>query len=309
MTAPYLRIAEEIGHRIRTGQLRPGQRVPSAREITREWSVAIATATKVLAALNAEGLTQVVPGKGTLVAQPATAAPAAPAPGRRTATRAAEPALGRERIVRTAIAMADSEGLAEVSMRRIATALSVATMSLYRHVGSKEELIVHMIDAAIAEEPLPPPVPDDWRADLEGIARLQWTVYRRHPWLAPAMSLTRPQLAPHAVALADRVLGSLRTTGLGSSERLYVHLTLFSFARGLASAFEPEAQAQQETGLDYDEWMQTQEAALDAALPPDSPLREMTEQTDFDLDLDKLFEFGLTRLLDGIVAGVADIRR
>jgi AcrR family transcriptional regulator len=309
MTAPYLRIAGEIRERIRAEQLRPGDRVPSAREITREWSVAIATATKVLATLGAEGLTEVVPGKGTLVARPAAASPAAPPPKERPAPQA-EPVLGRDRIVRTAIAIADADGLAEVSMRRVATALDVATMSLYRHVGSKDELIVHMIDAAVAEEPLPPPGPN-WRAELEAIGRLQWTVYRRHTWVAPAMSLTRPQLAPHAVALADRVLLALAETGLSLSEQLYVHLTLFSYIRGVASALEPEAQAQQETGLTYDEWMQTQESALEAALPASSPLRQMTEQgdSDFDLDLDRLFEFGLTRLLDGIVAGVAGIRR
>ncbi|MER5178190.1 TetR family transcriptional regulator [Streptomyces sp. NPDC002896] len=57
--------------------------------------------------------------------------------------------------MRTAIRIADAEGLAALTMRRIATELDVATMSLNRHVRNKDELITLMADAAVAEEPLP----------------------------------------------------------------------------------------------------------------------------------------------------------
>ena len=67
----------------RGGELRPGDPVPSARGITREWGVALATATKVLATLNAEGMTRSLPGRGTVVARPAAAGrPRAPARAR-----------------------------------------------------------------------------------------------------------------------------------------------------------------------------------------------------------------------------------
>ena len=65
---PYRRIADEIRARIADRELRPGDPVPSARGITREWGVALATATKVLATLNAEGVTRSPPGRGTVVA-------------------------------------------------------------------------------------------------------------------------------------------------------------------------------------------------------------------------------------------------
>ena len=74
---PYRRIANEIRARIADRELRPGDPVPSARGITREWGVALATATKVLATLNAEGVTRSLPGRGTVVAGPAV--PAQPA--------------------------------------------------------------------------------------------------------------------------------------------------------------------------------------------------------------------------------------
>jgi AcrR family transcriptional regulator len=302
-----VRVVDEIRRRITGGELRPGDRIPSAREITREWGVAIATATKVHAALRQEGLTRAVPGLGTIVATPAGSSPApargagpVPAARRRATAREPEEELTRERIVRAAIDIADTEGMDALSMRRIATALDVATMSLYRHVTGKTELVLHMIDGAIAEERLPAPAPGGWRARLEQVARVEWIVFRRHPWLAPAMSLTRPQLAPSALALTDRVLSALAATGIGAEDRLYVHITLFSFVRGVATALEPEAEARRETGLTEQEYLDSQEASLRELAATGSPLLRMALEEDFDFDLDRLFEFGLARLLDGL---------
>ena len=64
---PYLQIVADLRKRIASGELQVGARVPSTREITREWGVAMATATKVLAALRQEGLVRSVPGVGTVV--------------------------------------------------------------------------------------------------------------------------------------------------------------------------------------------------------------------------------------------------
>jgi len=64
---PSMRIAAELRAQIERGELASGERVPSAREITRRWGVAIATATRVLAALRDEGLVRAVPGFGTVV--------------------------------------------------------------------------------------------------------------------------------------------------------------------------------------------------------------------------------------------------
>src|SRR5512139_3813404 len=108
MKPPYRRIADQIRDRIERGELRPGQPVPSARQITKEHGVALATATKVLAALRQDGLVTAVPGIGTVVAQDSKPAVRRP---RRTRD------VG---LIRVALDIADREGLAEVSMRRIA---------------------------------------------------------------------------------------------------------------------------------------------------------------------------------------------
>lgn len=290
---PYLRIADRIRDRIASGELRPGDRVPSARRITQEFGVALATATKVLATLQAEGLTKAMPGVGTVVA--ATADPVRPAPPART-----EPDLSRERIVRTAMGIADREGLAQLSMRRIATELGGATMSLYRHVASKDELVIYMIDTALGEEPLPAEPPAGWRARLELSSRLQWKYFRRHPWLATALSMSRPQLIPNGMRHTEWALAALDGLGLSVQAAMDVHVTVFGFARGLALNLEREAQDEADTGMTSDEWAQTHEADFAAIIAGGGyPMMRRLIATELDLNLDTLFEFGLARLLDG----------
>ncbi len=292
--APYLRIVAEIRRRIEAGELQPGSRAPSARQITQQWGVAIATATKVLAELQREGLVKSVPGIGTVVTGQSTVDTTPPDAG--------PPALGRERIVRAAVDIADVEGIAAVSMRRIATELDVSTMSLYRHVRGKDELLVFMIDLAFASIRLPEKRPRGWRARLELALRALWALFRRHRWLAPVMSVTRPQLAPHALTYTEWVLGAIAPFGLDAGTTMHIHVMLFAYARGLATSLEPEAEAERDTGMNSDEWMQTQEASL--ASLGDSPafvnLMRMVDAQGFELDLDTLFEFGLARILDGL---------
>jgi AcrR family transcriptional regulator len=292
MEAPYRQIVSDVRRRIEAGELRPGDRVPSARAITREWGVAIATATKAHAALREEGLTVARPGVGTVVAGP-------------SAARDRE--LTLPRIVAAAIALADRDGLADLSMRRLAGELGVATMSLYRHVPSRDDLMLAMIDAAIGSVSVPPRPPRGWRVALELVARSEWAAFKKHPWLGPSMSLTRPQMAPNAMRLTEWVLTAFDGTGLPFTERMFVQVLLFSFVRGLSSALEPEVEAQRDSGLTADEWMQTQEQALVQIMRSDAfPHFNALAEEEFDLDLDRLFEFGLARLLDGIEPLVKD---
>lgn len=292
---PYRRIADEIRARIDRGELRPGDQVPSARAITREWGVALATATKVLATLRAEGATRALPGRGTVVATATAQTPRAPGRGD------SDPDLTRDRIVAAAIRVADAEGLTQLSMRRIATEVGASPMSLYRYVSGKDDLLVSMMDTAIGEEPLPSRLPGGWRTQLELCSRLLWQGFRRHPWLAPALSMTRPQLIPNGMRYTERMLSAMDGLGLPVGEMMHVHLTLFGYLRGLALSLEAEAQAEQDTGLTSDEWLQTQENGYRAITGTgEFPVLDRVVRSDMDIDLDELFEFGLRRLLDGL---------
>ncbi|MFB9931470.1 TetR/AcrR family transcriptional regulator C-terminal domain-containing protein [Amycolatopsis halotolerans] len=283
--APYQRIVAEIRDRITSGRLRPGDRAPSTRQITREWGVAMATATKVIAELRGLGLVDTKPGAGTVV---------------RSGERQREPELSRDRIVRAAIGIADADGLPAVSMRRIATELGAATMSLHRHVGDKDEL-VHLMADTVAGEAIrrEPPVP--WRACLETTVRLLWTVCRRHPWVAEALSMTRPRPTPNLMRYSEWVLAALRRAGLPAEELLLVHLTLFGHVRGLGLTWQSEAWARQDTGVANDEWLDDHEAEFRRiGATGRYPALDYTTAQPVSQDLDQTFEYGLRLLLDGV---------
>ncbi|MEV7086754.1 TetR/AcrR family transcriptional regulator C-terminal domain-containing protein [Streptomyces sp. NPDC093085] len=335
----YSQIVAELRQRIETGELAPGDRVPSTREITRRWGVAMATASKVLAELRREDLVRAVPGVGTVVAPPPPPSPPpppppptppsppapalapapAPAPARRPRTArpgapgrppASPPptagtpsALTLGRIVEAAVEVADAEGLAAVSMRRVAADLGVATMSLYRHVADKDDLLTRMLDSVMARHPLPPDPPEGWREAAELATRQLWEVFRRHPWLAPALSMTRPQMIASALPYSEWMLTVLHARGLDLHSAFTAHLALLNYARGIAFNLETEREAEAESGLDSEEWMDHQEPALLEILGTGRfPALSRLAATGYDFDLDALFEFGLQRLLDGLAA-------
>ncbi|MEV4456295.1 GntR family transcriptional regulator [Microbispora sp. NPDC049633] len=333
MTGPgagrYQEIAAEIRGRIEAGELRPGDRVPSTREIVREWGVAMATATKVLTELRREGLVRAVPGVGTVVgttvgpaAGPAAGAGGRPVPppaggygasvpdARVTRRSVPDGVLTAERIITTAIAVADAEGLAAVSMRRVAADLGVATMSLYRHVADKDALLLQMMDTTFGRMRLPAEPPPHWRGRIELASRMLWSTFRRHPWLAPAMSVTRPQLIPNAFPFMEWVLGALDDHGLDPVTIFTAYITVFNHIRGTAINLEFEAEAEALTGLNADEWMDANQPAFEA-ITAGGGLRlfeRLGAVGGFDFDMDALFEFGLQRLLDGIAMLLAETR-
>jgi AcrR family transcriptional regulator len=207
--------------------------------------------------------------------------------------------------VRAAIAAADADGLGALSMRRVAADLGVATMSLYRHVRSKDDLVLLMADAVFLEDTLPDPAPAGWRAQLEDVARLQWTIYKRHPWLAHVLSVTRPQLLPNGMHHTERALHAVEGLGLDPGAMLHAVVTLANYVRGTAVSLESEAQAEQDTGLTDQEWVASQEAAFAAVFATGRfPALARLSAHDIDLNLDSLFEFGLRQLLDGLAARV-----
>jgi AcrR family transcriptional regulator len=113
----------------------------------------------------------------------------------------------RAEITTAAIGIADTEGLAAVSMRRIAAQLGTGPASLYRYVGTREELLDLMTDAVGREYALPEPS-GDWLADLLAISDQSRAIVRRHPWLADLM-ITRPVIGPNGVRLLEHVLAVL----------------------------------------------------------------------------------------------------
>ncbi|GAA4912355.1 DNA-binding transcriptional regulator YhcF (GntR family) [Nonomuraea thailandensis] len=287
---PYLRIVADIERRIAEGELRPGDPVPTTRAIMSEWGVAMATATKALAALKQAGAIESTSRVGAVVAP------------RRLPARSAG-GLERDRLVRAAMEIVDADGLAALSMRAVAAKLGVATMTLYRHLDARAELTQLIADAAFAEIEYPEP-PPGWRSHLRVAAQLQWGAYHRHPWLPRLVSITRPVALPGLLAYGQWTLRALDDLGLDPGTRLHVYGTLVNFVRGTAINIESEAGAELDTGLTSKQWVK-------ARLPFEGALIARITEPGAELDLESLFAFGLERLLDGLATVIAprDLRR
>ena len=138
--------------------------------------------------------------------------------------------LSLQRIVEAAIRIAAADGLAAVSMSRLAADLGVSTMALYRYVAAKDELLALMVDATAASPPAAPAPGEGWR---DGLARWAWAelgVYRRHPWVL-RVPISGPPATPNQVVWLERGLRCLRDTGLAEGEKLSVMLLLTGFVR------------------------------------------------------------------------------
>ncbi|MEU4508698.1 GntR family transcriptional regulator [Nonomuraea wenchangensis] len=300
---PYRRIVEEFRTRILSGDLRPGDRVSSIRQIAQRWGVAVATATKVVAALRDEGLVEAKVGAGTVVSARASRKerPAGPAVPPAAARQAGAPkgSLNRKHVLRTAIAIADAEGLGAVSMRRLAAELGVGPMSLYRHVTGKDDLVTQMADEVFGEAELPVPGPEGWRAKLELVARRQWELSRRHLWLPRAVSFTRPLLVPNMMAHTEWTLRALDELALPMEIRIREALTLPALVHTVALSMAEEAEAEQETGVTLDGWRLLQRKRAGELLSTGQfPLLAMLPEETVS-DLDGMFGYILALHLDG----------
>jgi AcrR family transcriptional regulator len=138
------------------------------------------------------------------------------------------PGLSLTRIVRAAVELADAEGLDAVSMSRIAGRLGFTTMSLYRHVRTKNDLLLLMIDAVAAvpgelDEPYA-----DWREGLRRWCHAHAALLRRHEWVA-RIPIAGPPTTPNQLAWIDRGLRVLDGTGLTENDKVAVLLLLSGY--------------------------------------------------------------------------------
>jgi AcrR family transcriptional regulator len=201
--------------------------------------------------------------------------------------------------------IAETEGLGAVSMSRVATELGSATMSLYRYVAAKEELLALMVDAAYGMPPAAP-VPDEgWR---HGLSRWAWAMraaVRQHPW-AVRIPISGLPVRPHEVAWFEEALSCLRDTGLAEAEKASVIMLLSGYVRNIATVDADIEAAIRASGTTPQEWMSSYGRMLARLADPQRfpEISKFVAAGVFDTadDPDDEFVFGLERLLDGIEA-------
>lgn len=219
-------------------------------------------------------------------------------------SRGPKPELSRDRIVAAAIEVADADGLPALSMRRVAERLGFTTMSLYRHVPSKAELVDLMADAIVGE---PPPLDQGgWRPNLAAWARGNLEIVRRHPWGLPlAAADGAPPLGPNSLAWLESALRALSGTGLDEGEQIAVVILISSWVRGEAQILIGQAAAERDTGIDPTQWgpiyARLLRSVIDEASHP--ALSAVVAAGVFDLPQqapEEDFSFGLELLLNGV---------
>jgi AcrR family transcriptional regulator len=235
-----------------------------------------------------------------------------PADGARPGPRAS---LNVDRIVSAAIHLADSEGLAALSMRRVAAELGVGAMSLYTHVPGKGELVDLMLDTVLGELYADEKVVTSgaWRVRLRTVAQANWDFFLRHPW-ALHVATGRPPLGPGLMRKYELELRAV--DGLGLSEvQMDLLVTLVNgFLRGTVGGVQEKADAERVTGITEDQWWAATEPYVARVFdgeryPTAARVGPVAGEELGAYDPQRSFEFGLDRLLDGIGVLILDASR
>ncbi|WP_437549295.1 TetR/AcrR family transcriptional regulator [Sorangium sp. So ce367] len=224
---------------------------------------------------------------------------------RKRPSRGPKPGLSLDQIVRAAIELADGEGLSALSMQRVAGKLGFTTMSLYRYVPSKAELLDLMLDTVAGELPLVDDVPGGWRAKLEAAALADWALYHRHPWFLHVTPV-RPVMGPNGMAAYDAELRAACGIGLTDREVIAVVHLVDGYVRGAARLSVDVAEAERETGVTDAQWWSERAYFWDKLFDPGRlpTMAKLMRSGAFGEHpfTEEVFLFGLQRVLEGIEA-------
>jgi AcrR family transcriptional regulator len=216
------------------------------------------------------------------------------------AGRQARPAFSSDQITRAAIGLADQQGLAAVSMRRVAARIGSAPTSLYWYFSDKSQLYELMVDAVVGEIELPKWPSGDWRADLASIARATRAMGRRHPWLSQLA--IPPVPGPLTTKYGAAAFRALEGLGLDPATQVNILAAVGNYVAGFLEretgwwAPGTTARAAQQDTSSSDPPAQT---AADLGVTPQHLAARASTHSD------ESFAFGLDCLLDGIAARIA----
>ena len=141
--------------------------------------------------------------------------------------------LTREVVLQAALDLVDRDGLGALTMRHLATELEVATMSIYTYVPTKDDLVIGVLNLAVAEMAVPPPDTPPWDA-FRAVIREFRRVAHRHPNLVP-LTMTRPPSGVSSLRTLEASLDALRRTGLDPEATACAYRMTASFAIGFVS--------------------------------------------------------------------------
>ena len=216
--------------------------------------------------------------------------------------------ITREELAAGALHIADTEGFAALSMRRLAAEVGVGTMTLYHYVQNKDELYTLLFDAIMGEVAFPEGhrFPNAWRPALEAIARRTRDVSMRHPWMFDIAD--DPPIGPNAVRHFDQTLEALSSLPISLAEKVDVAGVIDEFVSGFCLHERNNVRADQAVDskmIDYVEsLLETDAYPTLSALADELGLEGMWNAMRRAVETPKRFENHLNLLLDGIEADI-----
>lgn len=202
--------------------------------------------------------------------------------------------LSADRILDAAFALADAEGLAAISMRRLGQAMGVEAMSLYKHVADKEAILDGIVERVLGHIVVPSAT-DDWRDAMRQRAHSARDVFARHPWATGLLESRAANSSPRRLAYFDGILGALRGAGFSNQLAMRAFALLDAYIYGFilqerSLAFQDD-ESLQAVGEDLLRQMANQYPHLTAVT------REVLTSG---YDRGEEFAFGLEFILDGL---------
>jgi len=217
--------------------------------------------------------------------------------GASTAERAP---LSRDRVLRSAVTVADTGGLGALTIRSLAQQLGVKPMSVYHYVANKDEILDGIVDLVFGEIELPVPG-GDWQTEMRRRANSARRVLSRHPW-AIALLQSRVNPGPATLRHHDAIIGSLRGAGFSVELTAHAFALIDSYVYGFALSEAALPIHGPDSVADIAESMMHQ--FFDPAAYPH--LLEFTTEHVMQpgYDFGSEFEFGLTVILDGLAESI-----
>ena len=213
--------------------------------------------------------------------------------------------LTHEKIVERAVQIADEDGLAAVTMQRLAESLGFTTMSLYRYVANKDELLMLMAGSEALMPPRGKPAAD-WRERLRAWADVLRATYQAHPWMLEIVRGPVSVLLPGSVEIVDRGLEAVDGLDLDDQERIGIILAITSYVSAFA-ILERDLAGQEDLEFGPEAMSELGEVITPRQFPFAAPLflsggyvgGPVTEET---LGVEFEYEFGLDLLIQGLAA-------
>ncbi len=219
-------------------------------------------------------------------------------------TRGPRGSLSVDEVVRVAVEIADAEGIAGVSLRRIAQELGVTSMTLYRYVPSKDDLLDLMFEMA-SGQPDTSGWPTDWRGGARAWCHAMREVLLGSPWLFD-IPIGAPPMGPNNLAWMEAALSALDGVSLTDDDMVGVLMILTGFVYGEARQEVTMTSATARTSVSYQDWGHVYAKMLGRVLTGDRypTVARVVQAGVFDsgASAEEDFDYGLDFLLDSVAA-------